>query len=330
MGLNFKKHKLDKENSETQINKGLNSNFLPLESKSDNFDAYYYEALKYMFVCFFDICACEIPANSSSYYKDLMQFNYCVDGRIELALEDGFNVCLKEDDFCLSKQITKTPFFFPTKNYKGVTIYFDEKKFSLENAALLSLFELDFQNVSKKHLHKQNTVILQTNSELRNVIKTLWQNRENLSNFKLKHSALEIINILLNFKVSISEKRTYHTKTQAEIAKRAEKLLTKNISERIPIKTVAEKFGISETSLKNYFKAVFGENISEYLRKHRMEQASKMLKETKPSVGEISHLIGYTKQGKFAELFRKYYGHSPLEYRRAKFLEEKTLITTKQ
>ncbi len=320
MDLDLQKQDFAERFSNNYINKGLNSNSYPLNN--NEFNAYCYEAFKYMHVCFFDISTSEIPGNSNNYHENLMQFNYCVDGRIELSLVDGFNVCLKEDDFCLSKEVAKTPFFFPTKNYRGVTIYFDEKQFGIDNADLLSLFELDFQNLSKKYLKDQSTVIMQTNSELRDVIKTLWENRESLSNFKLKHSALEIINILLNFKVSSSEKRTYHTKTQAEIAKKAEKFFTENINEHIPIKTIAVKFGISETSLKNYFKAVFGENISEYLRAYRMGKASKMLMETKLSVGEISHLIGYTKQGKFAELFRKYYGHSPLEYRRMKFLED--------
>ncbi len=322
MEFTWEKWDFADKNNKIETKKGLNSNCGAFKNNNSNFSGYYYEVFSNMFICFFDISAPEIPGNSGSYHKDLMQLNYCVEGRIALSLEDGFNVCLKEDDFCLSKEVSKTPFFFPTKNYKGVTIYFDEKKFGLENAELLTLFELDFENLNKKYLEDQSTVVMQSSNNLRDVMIMLWENRENLSSFRLKHCALEIINILLNSTVKNSEKRTYYTKTQAEIAKKAERLLTQNLAERIPIKAIAEKYGISETSLKNYFKAVFGKNISEYLRKYRMEKASQMLLQTKLSVGEISHLVGYTKQGKFAELFRIYCGHSPLEYRRVKFLEK--------
>ncbi len=320
LDFDLKKWKFTDESDELQTKKGPNSNDYVFNNNSHNFNAQCYEAFPYMFLCFFDISASEISANNNSNHRNLIQFNYCVEGRIELGLEDGFNVCLQEADFCLSKEVSKTPFFFPTKNYKGITIYFDEENFRLENAGLLSTFELDFQNLHKKYLSSQSTIIMPSSKELCNVMASLWENKENLSNFRLKQSTLEIINILLNHTDKHNEKRAYHTKTQAEIAKKAEKLLTEHLAEHIPIKKIAIKFGISETSLKNYFKAIYGENISEYLRKYRMKKASQLLLETKLSVGEISHLVGYTKQGKFAELFRRYYGHSPLEYRRANHL----------
>ncbi len=320
--FNWKNWDTIDKNDKVEFKKALNSNCYVFGTNNNNFNCYYYEIFNNMFICFYDISTSEIPGNGNSYNKNLTQFNYCIEGRIELALEDGFNVCLKEDDFCLSREVSKTPFFFPTKNYKGVTIYFDEEKFQCANNELLSTFELDFQNLNKKYFKGQSTVIMKSSSELKDVMIMLWDNREILSNFRLKNSALEIINFLLNTVVKSSEKRTYHTKTQAEIAKKARTILIENLTEHIPIKSIATKFGVSETSLKNYFKAVFGENISEYLRKYRMEKASQLLLETKLSVGEISHLVGYTKQGKFAELFRKYYGYSPLEYRRIKFLKD--------
>ena len=46
-----------------------------------------------------------------------------------------------------------------------------------------------------------------------------------------------------------------------------------------------------------------------------------MLVETKLPISEIASQVGYTKQGKFAEVFRQQFQMNPLEYRRLKKLE---------
>ncbi len=88
------------------------------------------------------------------------------------------------------------------------------------------------------------------------------------------------------------------------------------------MKHIAEQFGVSETSLKNYFRGVYGKNVSDYLRDLRMSTAERLLTETKLPISEIASQIGYTKQGKFAEVFRQQFQLNPLEYRRVKNLEK--------
>ncbi len=50
------------------------------------------------------------------------------------------------------------------------------------------------------------------------------------------------------------------------MAKQAERLLTSNLMSRETIASIAGGMGISATSLKNSFRAVYGQNISEYLK----------------------------------------------------------------
>ena len=74
--------------------------------------------------------------------------------------------------------------------------------------------------------------------------------------------------------------------------------------------------------MKNYFRGVYGKNISDYLRDLRMYTAEKLLIDTKMPISEIASQVGYTKQGKFAEVFRQRFQMNPLEYRRSKMLEK--------
>lgn len=49
----------------------------------------------------------------------------------------------------------------------------------------------------------------------------------------------------------------------------------------------------------------------------RMQEAAHLLASSKRPVAEISEQVGYSNQGKFAAVFKKQFGLSPLEYRRA-------------
>ena len=88
-----------------------------------------------------------------------------------------------------------------------------------------------------------------------------------------------------------------------------------------PAWELAEYFSISETSLKNYFRGVYGQNISVYLREMRMNKAGELLASTRLSVAEIAAQVGYLNQSKFASVFKKHFGVSPLEYRRTRHLD---------
>ena len=141
--------------------------------------------------------------------------------------------------------------------------------------------------------------------------------------FYMKLHIFELLHFLLDEKNVCHEKAcTFYTNIQVEIAKKAESILTADLKQHIPIKQVAIQFGVSETSLKNYFRGVYGKNVSDYLRDLRMSTAKKLLTETKLPISEIASQIGYTKQGKFAEVFRHQFQMNPLEYRRAKNLEK--------
>ena len=118
-----------------------------------------------------------------------------------------------------------------------------------------------------------------------------------------------------------SQACTFFTETQVDIAKRVEKIITSDLRQHHPAWELAAQFSVSETSLKNYFRGVFGQNISIYLREVRMKKAAELLTSTRLSVAEIAELVGYMNQSKFASVFKKQFGLSPLEYRRSKKLE---------
>lgn len=82
------------------------------------------------------------------------------------------------------------------------------------------------------------------------------------------------------------------------------------------ISGIAGRLHVSETSLKKYFRMVYGRNVSDYMHERRMQFAAGRLLETDDSIADIAAAVGYCNQGRFAKIFREYAGMKPLEYRR--------------
>ena len=133
-----------------------------------------------------------------------------------------------------------------------------------------------------------------------------------LSIMQMKIYTLALFSLLQNLKeIPPSQACTFFTETQVDIAKRVEKIITSDLRQHHPAWELAAQFSISETSLKNYFRGVFGQNISVYLRETRMKKAAELLSTTKLSVAEAAEQVGYINQSKFASVFK-----SNLDYRR--------------
>ena len=209
--------------------------------------------------------------------------NYCVTGRCELILNNGNFVYVKDGEISLTERFARQQYVYPRR-------------------------------------------ISAISPEIEEILKKLWSLLDisvPLSIMQMKIYTLALFSLLQNLKeIPPSQACTFFTETQVDIAKRVEKIITSDLRQHHPAWELAAQFSISETSLKNYFRGVFGQNISVYLRETRMKKAAELLSTTKLSVAEAAEQVGYINQSKFASVFKKQFGLSPLEYRRAKTLEK--------
>ena len=133
----------------------------------------------------------------------------------------------------------------------------------------------------------------------------------------MKTGVIDFLGLLLYGQTPAeTEPRVYYTKSQVEIARQTEKLLSADLSKQHTVREFAELFSVSESSVKNYFYGVFGQSISKYLTHRRMLRAAELLKTTDCSVLEVANRVGYLNQSKFAAAFRREHAVTPLEYRR--------------
>ena len=103
---------------------------------------------------------------------------------------------------------------------------------------------------------------------------------------------------------------------QLAAARGVHDLLTEDLSRRVTIEELSRRFLMNPSTLKEVFKAVYGQSIAAHIREHRMERAAELLRGTDESVARIAATVGYESASKFSAEFRKAYGRLPTEYRK--------------
>ena len=73
---------------------------------------------------------------------------------------------------------------------------------------------------------------------------------------------------------------------------------------------------VNTSTLKEIFKAVYGQPIATYMKEFRVRQAMKLLRETNDTIADIASQVGYQTQGKFSSAFQFIVKMSPREYRK--------------
>jgi transcriptional regulator GlxA family with amidase domain len=100
-----------------------------------------------------------------------------------------------------------------------------------------------------------------------------------------------------------------------EPVQRAQKWLLSHSREEVDLDALAAKVGMSPRNFARRFKTATGEAPLAYLHRLRIDNAKHHLESAHKSVQEISLKIGYEDVAFFRQLFRRYTGTSPREYR---------------
>ena len=257
-----------------------------------------------------------IPFDEKVYNYELTTINQCLTGRCEFKHPGEAVSYISPQLTCIARKRRMDAFYYPLGNYTGLEISIIESLIDETTKDFLSKFSIDMEQLIQKYLNQTDTFIGKADTRLLTTFKELYQllATRNLGRIRLK--VLEIFELLISEDVVSPSKSNYLTSGQAAMARRTHGILTKDLSKHIAVREISEELGVSETSLKNYFKEVYGSCISDYMKEKRMKYAADKLQNTSLSILDISNSIGYSNQGRFAKVFHDYYKCKPLEYRR--------------
>lgn len=92
--------------------------------------------------------------------------------------------------------------------------------------------------------------------------------------------------------------------------------LDAKFTEKIRIDELAARFGVHPNHLSRSFRERYDVSPKQYLQTLKLEKAALMLSTTDTAVALIAESLGFDDQHGFSRQFKRYWGVSPLEYRR--------------
>jgi AraC-like DNA-binding protein len=108
-----------------------------------------------------------------------------------------------------------------------------------------------------------------------------------------------------------------------EKVKEAEAILLSHLQQSPPrMSIIAKTVALSESTLKRYFKLIFGKSVYEYYLVRKMELAITLMGQKPYSVNEIAEVMGYEKVSHFIEIFKRHHGCSPGSIKKKQALSE--------
>ena len=102
---------------------------------------------------------------------------------------------------------------------------------------------------------------------------------------------------------------------QSMPVKLAKEIINTRYMEPLNLNDIAGEVQLNPSYLSVLFKKETGYNFTDYLIEYRLERAKEMLAETNKNINEISLQVGYKDTKHFRNLFRKYVGTTPSQYR---------------
>jgi AraC family transcriptional regulator len=93
------------------------------------------------------------------------------------------------------------------------------------------------------------------------------------------------------------------------------KYIREHMQEPLDREVLAEVAGFSVPHFHRIFTAEVGENISNYVRRMRLERAGRKLRMGAVDISEVALAAGYETHSAFGKAFKQQYGLSPSEFR---------------
>ena len=86
-------------------------------------------------------------------------------------------------------------------------------------------------------------------------------------------------------------------------------------SEKLSLDEIAHSGGISRTKCYQLFKKYLNRTPLDFLNSYRLENSMNLLHDTELSITEIAYHCGFNTLSYYSEIFKKYKGCTPKEFR---------------
>lgn len=246
-----------------------------------------------------------------------LKINYCLEGRMEVRMSDNLFLFMESGNLSIDTRKAQGSFQFPCGHYQGVELLFHVSALSQDAPEIFKTLGADGNQVQSRFCKDSQSYVIRADERLRQLFEAMQNAPDECRVSYLQMKVLELLLLLCASEMpKKSDENSFMTTGQVRIAKQVMEIISSDLSKHYSIERLAAPFGISPSSLKNYFQGVYGKNISTWMKEARMLVASLALRESNQLVAEIAASVGYENASKFSSAFKNFFGESPLEYRR--------------
>ena len=232
----------------------------------------------------------------------VLEIYYCRSGRVGWNMQGGTAVYLGTGDVTAHSMAcyADSAMMFPLGYSEGISISVDLKQLSSICPEVLKNAGVEADQLRDRFCSGKPSAIPSC-SDLEHIFAPLFSAPVSvrISLLKSKHKEL-----------------TQYFSQQTELIKEIHQQLTEHLDQRFTIAELSKQYLINTSTLKEIFKAVYGQPIATYMKEFRVRQAMKLLRKTNDTIADIASQVGYQTQGKFSSAFQSIVKISPREYRK--------------
>ena len=101
-----------------------------------------------------------------------------------------------------------------------------------------------------------------------------------------------------------------------QTAEEMRRYLKQHLDQKLTIKQMSQRYCLSHTAFKEYFRRMNGCPFHKWLLQQRMAKAVELLRHSSMSILEVAQSVGYEGVSQFNVVFKRIYGVTPSKYRK--------------
>ena len=207
--------------------------------------------------------------------------------------------------------------------YQGISLVLDIRRASVSLQQMLGGEAPDLEALFEGLFESCSFLLLRSEPKIQHIFSELYHVPSEGQNAYYRLKTGELILFLQDRRKQMRRTGSfYYGMDRGRRVQEMGQRLTADLQARISISELAEEYGLGVSTVKKYFRQMYGEPPYAYLKRRRMEEAAFLLGRGGRSVTEIAESVGYQNASKFSSAFRDIYGMSPLEYKKKSRMEQ--------
>lgn len=257
---------------------------------------------------------------------DVIEINHCREGRFECRFATGGSCYLGPGDLAISSLSNRTlDTGFPLAHYHGISVVVALGEVGETVARMSDIVgkaNIDPASFRRSLCPDESSCfIMRASDSIEHIFSELYTAPEQVREAYLRLKVAELFLYLGTVEPSKNEQsRRYFERVQVEAVSAARDFVIARLDQDVSLEELARRFGLSLTTLKSCFKAIYGMPVRAYVRSMRMKRGEELLRTTDLPVMDVAVRVGYSNPSKFGDAFRREMGMLPSAYRRVSHL----------